>query len=50
MNSKKKAFTKYAAKYAGDGKSIKVQLDRIKKHCTVVRAIVHTQLSLLNQR
>jgi len=50
MNSKKKAFTKYVAKYSGDAKAIKVQLDRIKRHCTVVRAIAHTQMSLLNLR
>jgi len=42
MNSKKKAFTKYADKYKEGAKGIKIQLDRIKRHCTVVRAIVHT--------
>jgi len=50
MNSKRKAFDKYTKKYAEGGKQIQIQLNRIKKHCTVVRAIIHTQLSLLHQR
>jgi len=49
MNSKKKAFTKYAEKWKDD-KSIQTQLNRIKKYCTVVRVIAHTQLNLLNFR
>jgi large subunit ribosomal protein L3e len=49
MNSKKKAFDKYAKKYS-DEKSIQAQLNRIKKYCTVVRVIAHTQLHLLNLR
>jgi large subunit ribosomal protein L3e len=50
MNSKKKkAFTKYAEK-AKDEKNFKVQINRIKKYCQVVRVIVHTQLHLLNIR
>lgn len=49
MNSKKKAFTKYAEKWK-DNKSITTQLNRIKKYCTVVRVIAHTQMNLLNFR
>jgi large subunit ribosomal protein L3e len=49
MNSKKKAFSKYAAKYKEE-KAIDTQLNRIKKYCTVVRVIIHTQLSQLNLR
>jgi len=49
MNSKKKAFSKYAAKYKEE-KAIDTQLNRIKKYCTVVRVIIHTQLSQLNFR
>jgi len=50
MNSKKKAFTKYASKYADNGKGIQTELRRIKRYCSVVRVIVHTQLRLLNLR
>ncbi|KND02713.1 60S ribosomal protein L3 [Spizellomyces punctatus DAOM BR117] len=42
--SKKKAFTKYAKKYADGGKPIAQQLERIKKYCQVVRVIAHTQI------
>jgi len=50
MNSKKKAFSKYVAKYAEGGKAIEAQLKRIKKYCQVVRVIAHTQMKLLNLR
>jgi len=53
MNSKKKAFTKYAERYKEDDKSkksIKRDLERIKKYCQVVRVLAHTQLSKLNLR
>jgi len=43
-HSKKKAFTKYAMKYADGGKPIQRELERIKKYCQVVRVIVHTQV------
>jgi len=49
MNSKKKAFSKYAEKWK-DEKSIQTQLNRMKKYCQVVRVLVHTQLHLLNLR
>jgi large subunit ribosomal protein L3e len=43
--SKKKAFTKYAKKHAEDGgKSITRELERIRKYCTVVRVLAHTQI------
>ncbi|KAJ1794910.1 60S ribosomal protein L3, partial [Coemansia sp. RSA 2399] len=44
--SKKKAYTKYASKYSTDsGKEITRDLERIKKYCTSVRVIAHTQMS-----
>jgi len=42
--SKKKAFTKYAKKYDQEKKAIMRDLQRIKKYCTVVRVIAHTQM------
>lgn len=42
MSSKKKAFSKYSKKYEEKGKPIEVSLNRIRKYCTVVRAIVST--------
>lgn len=42
--SKKKAFTKYAKKYAEDQASVARELERIKKYCTVVRVLAHTQI------
>jgi len=46
-HSKKKAFTKYALKHADGAKSINRELERIKKYCTVVRVIAHTQIRKL---
>ena len=44
--SKKKAFTRYAKKHSeNSGQSITRELERIKKYCTVVRVLAHTQLS-----
>lgn len=42
--SKKKAFTKYAKKHADGASDINEELDRIVKHCSVVRLLVHTQI------
>ncbi|CAI2165471.1 2686_t:CDS:2 [Funneliformis geosporum] len=42
--SKKKAFTKYAKKHAGEAKDIAKELERIKKYCHVVRVLAHTQI------
>jgi large subunit ribosomal protein L3e len=45
-HSKKKAFTKYALNYNPEKKkrTIDVELNRIKKYCTIVRVIAHTQV------
>jgi len=42
--SKKKAFTKYAAKYTESKGDIDAQLGRIKRYCAIVRIIAHTQI------
>ena len=43
--SKKKAFTKYAKKHSeNSGASVTRELERIKKYCTVVRLLAHTQI------
>ena len=42
--SKKKAFTKYSAKYAQNGEEINRELARITKYASVVRVLVHTQV------
>ncbi|QVM05509.1 60S ribosomal protein L3 [Coccidioides posadasii str. Silveira] len=43
--SKKKAFTKYAKSYSENkGASVTRELERIKKYCTVVRLLAHTQI------
>ncbi|KAJ7002563.1 hypothetical protein NC653_007913 [Populus alba x Populus x berolinensis] len=44
--SKKKAFTKYCKKYESeDGKKdIEAQLEKLKKYCTVIRVLAHTQI------
>lgn len=47
VNSKRKAFSNYQSESAKDPKKVEVQLNRIRKYCTVVRAIVHTQHNLL---
>eukprot|EP00769_Ergobibamus_cyprinoides_P004625 gnl/Ergobibamus_cyprinoides/813.p1 GENE.gnl/Ergobibamus_cyprinoides/813~~gnl/Ergobibamus_cyprinoides/813.p1 ORF type:complete len:388 (+),score=204.89 gnl/Ergobibamus_cyprinoides/813:162-1166(+) len=45
FSSKKKAFTKYAAKYAESKEEIDATIARITKYATVVRVIAHTQIS-----
>jgi len=45
--SKQKAFTKYAAKMSTEKGAMEKKLNRIKKLCTVVRVLVHTQPRLL---
>jgi len=51
FKSKKKAYTKYAAKYQADGgKDIEQELNRMVKFCSVVRVIAHTQVKKLNLR
>merc|ERR1711990_886073 len=50
--SKKKAFTKSCTKWADDlgKKEIEKELAQMKKYCTVVRLIVHTQMKILRRR
>lgn len=48
--AKKKAYTKYAAKYKDGAKDIEHELDRIAKFCNTVRVIAHTQVKKLNLR
>ncbi|KAI1716226.1 ribosomal protein l3 domain-containing protein [Ditylenchus destructor] len=50
--SKKKAFTKYAKKWQDtEGqKSIEADLNKIKKYCSIVRVIAHTQMKLMKHR
>ncbi|KAF8485294.1 ribosomal protein L3-domain-containing protein [Russula ochroleuca] len=43
--AKKKAFTRYAKRHAEDNKSLERELERIRKYCTVVRVLAHTQIS-----
>lgn len=43
--SKKKAFTRYAKKHSEDsGKSLSRELERMRKYCTVIRILAHTQI------
>lgn len=43
--SKKKAFTSYAKNYSENkGASITRELERMKKYCTVIRVLAHTQI------
>ncbi|XP_791350.2 60S ribosomal protein L3 [Strongylocentrotus purpuratus] len=50
--SKKKAFTKSSKKWADEmgKKEIEKDLNIMKKYCTVIRVIAHTQMKLMNQR
>ena len=49
--SKQKAFTKYTTQYTtGERKDINAELTRMKKYCTVIRVIAHTQSRKLNLR
>jgi len=49
--SKKKAFTKYQKKLVADKeKTYTRELERIKKYCTVVRVIAHTQIQKIKLR
>ncbi len=43
--AKKKAFTKYAKKYADGQKTIEEELNAMKKHCSAIRVLAHTQIS-----
>jgi len=49
--SKKKAFSRYAAKKAEDGnKDIEEELARMKKFCTVIRVLAHTDIRKIKLR
>lgn len=50
--SKKKAFTKYAKKWQDEtGKQeIEKELKKMKKYCSVIRIITHTQMRLMRKR
>jgi len=43
FNSKKKAFTKYSKSVTEDKTIVEKELERIKRSCTVVRVLAHTQ-------
>jgi large subunit ribosomal protein L3e len=45
--AKKKAFTKYVAKYQDGKKQIEAELAQMKKHCTTIRVLAHTQVRKL---
>jgi len=49
-HSKKKAFTKYAKKYTEKKHLIDAELERIKKYCSVVRVLAHTQIRKVGLR
>ena len=45
FKSKKKAFSRYVKKYSEDGsKGIAAELEQLKKHCSVIRVLAHTQI------
>eukprot|EP00657_Telonema_sp_P-1_P011658 TRINITY_DN6_c0_g1_i1.p1 TRINITY_DN6_c0_g1~~TRINITY_DN6_c0_g1_i1.p1 ORF type:complete len:305 (+),score=144.05 TRINITY_DN6_c0_g1_i1:154-1068(+) len=47
----KRAFSNYEAKYTEkEGAAIQADCDKIAKHCSVVRALAHTQISKINLR
>merc|ERR1712126_110175 len=50
--SKNKAFTKSCTKWADDlgKKEIEKELAQMKKYCTTIRVIVHTQMKILRRR
>eukprot|EP00775_Hariotina_reticulata_P009082 gene9082-9252_t len=45
--AKKKAFTKYVKKYTDGKKEIDAELAQLKKHCSVIRVLAHTQIRKL---
>jgi len=48
--SKKKAFTKYNKKHTDDKGLMDREVARIKKHCTIVRVLAHTQIRKVGLR
>jgi len=45
--AKKKAFTNYVKKYSDGKKEIEKELEQLKKHCSVIRLLAHTQVRKL---
>jgi len=51
FRSKKKAFTKYAARVADENNHDReTQLNRMKKYCQIIRVVAHTQMKKLEFR
>jgi len=48
--AKKKAFTRYAKKYDTDAAGMAKEIERAKKYCQVIRALVHTQIDKVKLR
>jgi len=48
--SKKKAFTRYAKKVTNNKDVLEKELARMKKYCTVVRVLAHTQIQKIGLR
>jgi large subunit ribosomal protein L3e len=48
--SKKKAFTKYAKRMSENKAAFDREVARIKKHCTVIRVLAHTQIKKVGLR
>jgi len=50
--SKKKAFTKAAMKWTDDAgkKEIEKDFAKLKRYCTIIRIIAHTQVDTLTRR
>lgn len=49
-SSKKKAMTKYAKKWEGDASAIEADLEKLRKHASVIRVLAHTQTRKLGLR
>ncbi|GBF93419.1 60S ribosomal protein L3 [Raphidocelis subcapitata] len=45
--AKRRAFTRYVKKYADGKKAIEAELEQLKKHCSVIRVLAHTQVRKL---
>lgn len=43
--SKKKAFSRYSKKYSDGAKTIEEELNQLKKNCSVIRVLAHTQIT-----
>lgn len=45
FKAKKKAFHRYAKKYTDGAKTIEEELNQLKKNCSVIRVLAHTQIT-----